>query len=51
MLSKNSDSLSSGEVQGPINKEPDDKLDPANKPTGIRKLYVLDSNNFLIVVI
>lgn len=38
-------------MQGPINKEPDEKLDPANKPTGIRKLYVLDSNNFLIVVI
>jgi hypothetical protein len=38
-------------VQGPINKEPDEKLDPANKPTGIRKLYVLDSNNYLIVVI
>ena len=38
-------------MQGPINKEPDDKLDPSNKPTGIRKLYVLDSNNFLIVVI
>ena len=38
-------------MQGPINKEPDEKLDPANKPTGIRKLYVLDSNNYLIVVI
>ena len=43
--------MSYGEVQGPINKEPEEKLDPDNKPTGIRKLYVLDSNNFLIVVI
>ena len=46
-----------GEVQGPINKEPDEKLDPSGKSanlstasTGIRRLYVVDSNNFIIVV-
>ena len=25
-------------VQGPINKEPEDKLHPERKPSGIRKL-------------
>jgi hypothetical protein len=47
-----------GEVQGPINREPDEKLDPSGKSTnnlstastGIRRLYVVDSNNFIIVV-
>jgi hypothetical protein len=29
-----------GEVQGPINKEPEEKLDPENKPTGIRKFFM-----------
>jgi len=43
-------------VQGPINREPDEKLDPSNAKqnqatSGIRRLYVLDSNNFLIVVV
>jgi hypothetical protein len=34
-----------GEVQGPINKEPEEKLDPNSKPaasSGIRRLYVVD---------
>ena len=39
-----------GDVQGPINREPDDKLDPSLRPnsasSGIRRLYVVvvDSN-------
>lgn len=42
----------SGEVQGPINREPEEKLDPASKQSqsGIRRLYVTDSNNILLVV-
>jgi hypothetical protein len=47
-----------GEVQGPMPKEPDEKVDPSSNKannlstasTGIRRLYVLDSNNFIIVV-
>lgn len=43
-------------MQGPINREPDEKLDPSNSKqnpatSGIRRLYVLDSNNFLVVVV
>ncbi len=41
-----------GEVQGPINKEPDEKLNPSNtssSSSGIRRLYVTD--NLLIVVV
>ena len=45
-----------GEVQGPINKEPEEKLDPNTKPaasSGIRRLYVVDytttNNNFNVV--
>ncbi len=43
-----------GEVQGPINREPEEKMDPESKkgsssPTGIRRLYVLDSNNLIQV--
>jgi len=46
--------LNTGEVQGPINREPEEKLDPeskkgSNSPTGIRRLYVLDSNNLFVV--
>lgn len=48
--------MSYGEVQGPINKEPEEKLDPSSKPTsstssGIRRLYVLNTttNNLLNV--
>lgn len=44
--------MSYGEVQGPINKEPEEKLDPGSKPasSGIRRLYVLnDYNNTLNV--
>lgn len=37
---KKHDSFNYGDVQGPINKEPDEKLDPANKPTGIRKFLM-----------
>jgi hypothetical protein len=45
-----------GEVQGPINKEPDEKLDGKNSQqsqpqSGIRRLYVTDSNNLLVVVV
>lgn len=46
-----------GEVQGPINKEPDEKLDPTKQTnisqasTGIRRLYVVDSNNNFIIVV
>jgi hypothetical protein len=56
--------LSGGEVQGPINREPDDKLDKSeqqqqqqstggggNSSGGIRRLYVIDSTNLLIFVI
>lgn len=44
------------EVQGPINKEPDEKAVPASgdattNVSGIRRLYVIDSNSFLIVVV
>lgn len=44
------------EVQGPINREPDDKLDPSlrqssQQASGIRRLYVVDSNNLIVVVI
>lgn len=43
-------------MQGPINREPEDKLDPSQKQqqqnqTGIRRLYVVDSNNLIVVVI
>ena len=43
-------------MQGPINKEPDEKLDPDSKknatPTsGIRRLYVLNPNNFIAIVV
>lgn len=40
-----------GEVQGPINKEPDEKLNPSHtsSSSGIRRLYVTD--NLLIVVV
>ena len=44
-----------GEVQGPINREPEEKADTASSSkgptTGIRRLYVLDSNHFLLIVI
>jgi hypothetical protein len=37
-----------GEVQGPINREPDEKLDPtAAKQSGIRRLYVINIFYFL----
>lgn len=43
-----------GEVQGPINKEPEEKLDPSIKPnstsSGIRRLYVLTNINNLLNV-
>jgi hypothetical protein len=42
-------------VQGPINREPEEKLDPTLKQqqssSGIRRLYVVDSNNLIVVVI
>ena len=43
-----------GEVQGPINKEPEEKLETGNKqdqPSGIRRLYVIDYSNFVTIVI
>lgn len=47
--------MQTGDVQGPINREPDDKLDPSLKQqqssSGIRRLYVVDSNNLIVVVI
>ena len=48
------EALNCGEVQGPINKEPEEKLDPSAKqqqPSGIRRLYVFDSNNHCVVVV
>ena len=48
------EALNCGEVQGPINKEPEEKLDPSVKqqqPSGIRRLYVFDSNNYFVVVV
>lgn len=42
-----------GEVQGPINREPEEKLDPSIKQnqatSGIRRLYVSDSNHLNVV--
>ena len=44
-------------MQGPINKEPEDKLDPSSKasqsPSGIRRLYVVvvDSKKFIAIVV
>ena len=42
-------------MQGPINREPEEKLDPTLKQqqssSGIRRLYVVDSNNLIVVVI
>lgn len=48
--------INSGDVQGPINREPEEKLDPSLKQqqqqqSGIRRLYVVDSNNLIVVVI
>ena len=53
----NRESTNIGEVQGPINKEPEDKLDPSTKasqsPSGIRRLYVVvvDSKKFIAIVV
>lgn len=47
-------------MQGPINKEPEEKLDPSNKQnqtttSGIRRLYVVDSysttTNLIVVLV
>lgn len=51
---KNSELANSGfaEVQGPINREPDEKLGSvANKTpsSGIRRLYVLYFKNFIVI--
>lgn len=52
--------MHAGDVQGPINREPEEKLDPSLKnqaasssssTSGIRRLYVVDSNNLIVVVI
>lgn len=59
MINRSESMYYGGEVQGPINKEPDEKLMPASgeanttttNVSGIRRLYVIDSNSFLIVVV